>query len=264
MKKNIAFCFFGQPRMVKTGYTVINQFMLDECRDCNVHVYVHTWWDKSLVGQHYNTSPWRHIPNEETIITEDVIQTIINLYNPSQMEYESPRDFKDEIDKITELSIFKNSPDSIKNNIINTLSNLYSKYKTSLLLESSKIQYDCIVSLRFDNLVHIKNLNLSNLISNKMYTALPYDHYSRLYLPDHFNVFTNNELFIQYSKTFINIKQINDSSECKEVASNCSIEFKCNIEELLTINFGLYYSAKDIRNIIMRVGNIHHQFWALL
>jgi hypothetical protein len=249
MKKNIAFCFYGQPRLLKSGYNVINQFIRDECSDYNVHVYVHTWWDKSLVGQYYSTSPWRHIPQEEKLITEDVIQTIINLYNPIQIEYEAPRDFKDEIEEIQELDIFKNSPEIIKNNIRNTLSNFYSKYKTSLLLKNSNIDYDCIISLRFDNLLPI-SLDLSNLISNKVYIANVGT--GRVYLPDHFVIFTNNKLFVQYSSTFCNIKQINESSECKEVASKCCIEFKCNIEELLIINYGLYYSTDQIFSTIIQ------------
>ena len=249
MKKNVAFCFYGQPRSLRKGYTAINKYIMDACSNYNVHVYVHTWWDKSLVGQHYSTSPWRHIPPDETLITEDVIQTIINLYNPIQIEYESPKDFKDEIEEIKELDIFKNSPESpesIKNNIRNTLSNLYSKYKTSLLLKNSNIDYDCIISLRFDYTLPI-SVDLSNLISNKVYNCGP------LYLSDHFIVFTNNELFIQYSSTFCNIKQINDSSRCKDVASNRCIEFKCNVEELITVNYGVYYSTDEISSII-----IHH------
>lgn len=249
MKKNVAFCFYGQPRSLRKGYNVINKFMMDACSDYNVHVYVHTWWDKSLVGQHYSTSPWRHIPPDETLITEDVIQTIINLYNPIQIEYESPKDFKDEIEEIKELDIFKNSPESIKNNIRNTLSNLYSKYKTSLLLKNSNIDYDCIISLRFDILLPI-SVDLSNLISNKVYLA--YTNSNRVYLSDHFIMFTNNEQFIQYSSTFCNIKQINDSSRCKDVASKCCIEFKCNIEELLTMNYGIYYITDEILSMIIQ------------
>ena len=222
---------------------------MDACSDYNVHVYVHTWWDKSLVGQHYSTSPWRHIPPDETLITEDVIQTIINLYNPIQIEYESPKDFKDEIEEIKELDIFKNSPESIKNNIRNTLSNLYSKYKTSLLLKNSNIDYDCIISLRFDILLPI-SVDLSNLVSNKVYLA--YTNSNRVYVSDQFIMFTNNELFIQYSSTFCNIKQINDSLRCKDVASKCCIEFKCNTEELLTINYGIYYITDEILSMIIQ------------
>lgn len=259
MKKNIAFCFFGQPRSVEKGYAVINKFIMDACCDYNVHVYVHTWWDKSLVGQHYRVSPWRSISNEETLITDHVIQDIIDLYNPIQIEYESPKDFKDEIEEIKELDIFKNGNDAIKNNITNILSNLYSKYKTSLLVQNSKIDYDCIISLRFDNLWSINlNSNLSDLLPNKVYTANIGG--PRLYLVDHFNIFTNNELFMQYSSTFCNIKQINESTQCMDVASNCSITFMCNIEEVLIINFGLYYSVEEVRNIIIQIPSLHAAF----
>ena len=61
MKKNVAFCFYGQPISLRKGYNAINKFMMDACSNYNVHVYVHTWWDKSLVGQHYSTSTWRQI-----------------------------------------------------------------------------------------------------------------------------------------------------------------------------------------------------------
>ena len=40
--------------------------------------------------------------------------------------------------------------------------------------------------------------------------------------------------------------------DAKDVASKCCIEFKCNVEELLTINYGIYYITDEILSMIIQ------------
>lgn len=253
MTKRVAICFYGQPRLVEKGYNAISKFIKNN-HNCDIDIFVHTWWDDKLIGQLYKTSPWRNISQDELTIKENTIQTIVELYNPKCIVYESPKTFQNEIDEIRQLSIYKNDKDSFQSNIYNTLSNLYSKYAVSILLKTymskHNIQYDTVISTRFDILNDIY-LDINKLDINKIYCR---NVRPRFYFADCFIVFTNMDLFLKYSMTFVNIKKINDS--CGQFSKDMLILFSVNLEELLTLNMALYYETNEYIDMVIFTNDI--------
>jgi hypothetical protein len=252
----IAICFYGQPRSVEAGYNNISKFIAELTKTHIVDIFVHTWWDSSLIGKSYPSSPWRHIAPDDLIIRENIIEIISELYKPIKICVESPKIFSDEILKIKKMDIYKNTPKNKQDNINNTLSNLYSKNKVADLLaeycsETDTI-YSGIISIRFD----IFKPFLFDFVThdkNKIYT-LPVT--GRFFLCDHLIIFTDINLFYNYSRTFNNIISINDSDICKEAARSFGIDMCVNIEELITLNLLLYYSKDHIMDTVQFCSDI--------
>jgi hypothetical protein len=254
--EKIAICLYGQPRLVEKGYKYISEFIDRTSKYYNVDIFIHTWWSKTIIGQLYSHSPWRNITTDELLIKENDIDIIKHLYGPTKILVEEPKCFDEEINTIKQLDIYKNSPENIKNNINNTLSNLYSKLKVAELLSDycskNNYIYKGVVSLRFDFLNYIPfDFKISE--NNKIYTKLVGD---RFYLCDHLIIFTDINLFFNFSKTYTNILSINESSICKEIANSIGIKVIINIEELITFNLLLYYSKNELFNTIIFCNNI--------
>ena len=243
----IAICFYGQPRLYNNGYIIINNFIKKNLEH-NFDFFFHTWYDDKQIGSYYEASPWRNISKEELLIKENTIEDLINLYNPKKYNYESPIIFNNDIlNEIKSSIMFNESPNYIKNNIYCTLSNIYSKYKVSILLEEyineTKINYDLVISCRFDILIDM-NINISNININKINCI---DQYTRCIISDHL-IITNYKLFNEYSKSFINLnKFINNEKilyKLNEIGAGCNF----TVETLVTSNMLLYY--ENIYDII--------------
>lgn len=251
VKERIAICFYGQPRLIKKGYENISKF-INKCSEMfEVDIFVHTWFSKNMIGKSYLHSSWRNITEDEIRINKDDIDTVINLYSPKSIEVDEPRLFTEEINKITNLYIYNNSNSSIKNNITNFLSNLYSKYRVSKLLfeycSQNYCTYNKIISMRFDFLKTIP-FDFNKSINDKIYT---FPTNGRFYLCDHLIIFTNTNYYYNYSNTFNNIESINKSEECKQLCNNFNLQFILNMEEILTFNLGLYYKEEYIKLMVI-------------
>ncbi len=250
LKKKAAICLYGQPRLYNKGYNYISKFIEENSKEYDIDIFIHTWWDTSVVGSYYKCSPWRNIQESDLIIDKDTINNLQKIYKPKVLLSEIPKTFNNDIAKLENTELFKNTPQNLQNNINNYISNLYSKYKVCMLFQdyckNNNTEYDIIISSRFDILLDM-NIKLDELISNKIYAYKV----NRFHLADHFIVFTNSDLFINYSNTYNNIGKINSSDECKLLSHNLNIDFKFNIEELITLNLGLYYSFETIINMVI-------------
>lgn len=245
----IAICIYGQPRDYINGYNCINNLI--NTNDENTYdFFFHCWINDNIK---YECSPWRKI-NEKTLFINkqnDVKNDIIRLYKPISYLYEKPLD-KDEI--LTEIEYIKksiaytNSCDSIKNNIYNTLSQIYSRNKVKDLFEeyiiNTKINYDMVISTRFDGFQFPKNLKFPNLQKNKIYASLMYR--PRYIINDNFLIIPT-EIYINWFDLYKNIKNIINNKEIEIKINNINEKFDCNMEELLLSNY--LFCGYDINNI---------------
>lgn len=144
----IAICFYGQPRLYKQGYKIIKEF-IDYNNEYNFDIFFHTWYDENLVGQYYQCAPWRNIPQNELLIEKNIIDNLIELYKPKKYLYESPKIF--DIYNIKSSKMYNESSNEIKINANNTLSNIYSKYIVSKILQDyvseTNKKYDLLYQL---------------------------------------------------------------------------------------------------------------------
>lgn len=249
--KRIAICLYGQPRLIESGYVNISKFIQATSNYYNIDILIHTWWSKSMIGQKYSHSPWRYIADDEIMIKEDDIDKIQKLYNPKKILVDEPKYFDEYINTIKELDIYKNSNEHKQKNINNTLSNLYSKYKVAELLTTycneTKYTYEGIVSMRFDILNSIPfDFRTSEI--NKIYTK---SSDSRFFLTDSILIFTDINLFLNYSKAYTNIKLIDKAPICKEATNILGINVELNIEEICILNLLLYYSINEVINCVV-------------
>jgi hypothetical protein len=250
-KGRLALCFFGQPRLLEEGYPQLSAFIKGHQDKYDIDIFVHTWWDVSMVGKLYKCSPWRNLTPKELTIREDTIDIIRRMYEPKRLEYEAPRDFSLEHTELMKTSFYQSSPGHITNNLPNTLSNLYSKYKVSELLntycEEMNQTYDVVVSSRFDMLRNVP-LQIEDCLVNKIYGLLMA---GRFIIVDHFLVFTNQQLFTEYSCTFKNIRTIIESERCAMGGPRLGMSVSLNLEELITFNMLLYHDVDTLYNIVI-------------
>lgn len=89
---NISICIYGQPRLYRNGYSIIRDFIEQNCKH-NFDVFFHTWFDADKVGEHYQCAPWRNIPQSDLLIEKDTIDILRELYQPKKYSYDKPRTF---------------------------------------------------------------------------------------------------------------------------------------------------------------------------
>jgi hypothetical protein len=240
----IAICLYGQPRLYEKGYINIKNF-IDLNNTHSFDSFFHTWYDDNMIGQYYQCAPWRNISKAELEIKSDTIDNLINLYEPKEYMYESPKIFDTSIYNNTDM--FLSSSDAIKQNINNTISSIYSKYQVSNLLkkyvDNKSIIYDFIISIRFDflNELIFTIEDLKKDVINCMNV------YPRLYIVDNL-IITNYDLFMKVSNTYLNLLQIMNNNKIKEYFKQISETYVVINESLITANLKLYYN--DLHKII--------------
>jgi hypothetical protein len=234
----IAICFYGQPRLFKQGFEIIKNFI-----DCNnehsFDIFFHTWYDKNLVGQHYQCSPWRNIPQSQLLIDNNLIDNLIELYKPKKYLYESPITF--DLTNIKNSKMYNESSDVIKTCTNNTISCIYSKYQVSKLLQDyiteTDEKYEIVISIRFDILKKL-DFKIEEMLNQKINTM---NVLSRLYISDHI-IITNYELFLQYSNTYENLDNILENINYKKYLDDIKCGYQFVVETLVTANLLIYHS----------------------
>jgi hypothetical protein len=247
----VAICIHGQPRLYKNGFDNINEFC-ELNKNCMFDFFFHTWYSSDLVGSYYECSTWRNINKYDLLITENTIDDLIELYKPKKFLYEKPKLF--EIDNLKNTLMYKLSeitkPSTLYyNNLHSVISNIYSKYKVSELLneyvKDNQVNYDIVISIRFDFLNKI-NINLLNDIKlDKLNSMKNCD--NRLYISDHL-VISNYDIFTKYSSTYINIDKIVNNKELIDYLNYVNCGHNICPETLMTANMYLYY--KDLYDIV--------------
>jgi hypothetical protein len=250
----IAICLFGQPRDYKYGYTCITNFMNNNNNN-KYDFFFHCWIDDNI---EYETSPWREIYNKTLFIeNQNIVKNDINqLYKPISYLYEKPLDknketYLIEMEYIQQSIAYKNSIQSKKNNIYNTISQIYSRNKVKDLFETyitnTKTNYDIVITTRFDGYYFPNNLDISNIQKNKIYASS--FHIPRYIIPDNFLIIPP-EIYINLFNIYKNIKNIINNKELETKMNNINEMFEFNMEELLLSNYLLCgYNLNNIEYI---------------
>lgn len=246
----IAFCLYGQPRCYKKGFNNINEFILMN-KDFDFDFFFHTWTINK--NQRYSVSPWRNINNEEIIYNDNCESELISLYNPCAYEFENQISKFDENIYINSMA-YKNTPNYKKENIYNTLSQLYSKNKVRNILYDYIIRknekYDAVIACRFDyqNKIQIilNDVNFSFLNVSDMQQTLNI-------LPTVFLI-SPVEVFLQWFTFFDNLNNIIDNNELCIKLCEYKTDYEMNAENLEVANFLYFYNNLDkvsfLKNIL--------------
>lgn len=246
----IAICLYGQPRLYKQGYNIIREF-INYNGEYNFDIFFHTWYDEKMIGQYYQCSPWRNIPQNELLIENNLIDNMIELYKPKKYLFESPKIF--DMTDIKFTKIYNQSSEQLKTNANNTLSCIYSKYQISKILEEyvnqTNIRYDYVISIRFDFLNKL-NFKIEEMQNNKINVM---NVSPRLYIADNF-IITNYNLFIQYSNAYVNLDKILKNNDYETYLNNIGCGYNFNSEVLVTVNLLIYYD--DLYEIICQHNKI--------
>lgn len=169
----VAYCFYGQPRLIHRGYRNVNALIERFDKTHTFDFFFHVWYDPQLVGQCYTSSNYRNIPKDELVIQNNTMDELVKLYSPKKCEVECPHQFELP-DEFANSNIMKRTTGKQIQNVNNTLSNLYSKYKTNEILNTycaeTGANYTLVISSRFDFLNTIDNIDL-HAINPKKYTV---------------------------------------------------------------------------------------------
>ena len=248
---NIAICLYGQPRDYNYGYNCISNFIKNNNKN-KYDIFFHCWIDDNI---EYETSPWRQIDKKTLFIGDQNIvkNDIIQLYKPISYLYEKPLDknketFLIEMEYIKNSIAYKNSNESEKNNVYNTISQIYSRNKVKDLFETyitnTKTNYDVVISTRFDGLDFPNNLEISNIQKNKLYASSM--HKPRNILPDNFLIIPP-DIYINWFNLYKNIKNIINNKELEIEMNNIGETIMINMEAHLLSNYLL--NGYNLNNI---------------
>ena len=243
--KNVAVCFYGQPRLLEEGFKYIHAFMNNNS-DCIFDIFYHTWYTTDESVKEYDAAQWRNTPKSELTINKDSIDIINRLYKPTAGYYESPRKFDNFLDpSLINTNTVKSS---LINNISNTLSCLYSCQQVrnvlSEYIDKTQIKYDFVVSTRFDFLNNI-SLHIRDLDPLKLYS---HDIGSRYYIAGANFYISDVSRFLNFFNTFDNLPNIKDNAELFNKLRLHNEKLTINVEELITANYLYYYN--DLNTIV--------------
>ena len=146
---------------------------------------------------------------------------------------------------------YKNSNQAKKNNIYNSISQIYSRNKVKDLFEkyitNTKTNYDIVISTRFDGFCFPNNLEISNIQKNKIYTSSIYK--PRYIIPDNFLIIPP-DIYINWFNIYKNIKNVINNKEIETEMNNINEKLEFNMEELLLSNYLLCgYNLNNIEYI---------------
>ena len=178
--KKIAICLYGQPREYKKFYENIKYFIDQQKQNYIVDVFFHCWNIEN--GQIYDASKWRNI-DKNTLICYDknkINSELLELYNPTDYKFENAIHKFDEKMYMDTIAYKNISTIAKKENINNTLSQIYSRTEVTKILknhiEKNNFEYEYVVMTRFDFNSKI-NLSLDKLDNKKSYVSK--NHYPR-------------------------------------------------------------------------------------
>ncbi len=185
----VALCFFGQPRQARKGAATFLELMERNASDVDFDVYFHAWHDPSQTR--YAASPWRHIPEEDLEVDPGIIDFLVDAYRPVAHLVEPPQTTF-AVPGLEDSPFWVRSPAGVRANVVNTLSQLYSRQRVRDLVSQRGRQYDFIIGSRFDFLRRIPVL-LKSLDRSKLYVSNI--HVPRPIFPDNL-VITSPDLFM--------------------------------------------------------------------
>lgn len=243
----IAICLYGQPRNYIDGYKTIKNLMNNNT-DYSFHCFFHTWYSSTI--SHYQSSPHRDISEKDLKIQDNIIHTLIDLYNPQAYTYDEPKTF--DLTNIKQSIAYKNTNnEKVRNSINNTISQTYSRTQVRNTLyqyiQNNKIHYDYVVMIRFDFTKSV-SIQFSQLQSNLLY-------YSSIALPRIITVdnlfICSTDLFLKIFDIYDNLDKLFNSSEVEQIMSKHGEGYIINPEEVILISVIYnFYKDKNISQLL--------------
>lgn len=199
----VALCFFGQPRQARKGLATFRELMQRNANDVEFDVYFHAWNDPSQTR--YAASPWRNIPEEDLVVDPHIIDFLVDAYRPVAHLADLPRTtFDIDVPGLHASPFWKHSSPTLQANLVNTLSQLYSRQKVRDLVVEHGRQYDLIIASRFDFLRPVA-VQLACLDSSKLYVSDM--HVPRPIFPDNLMI-TSPDLFMSMFNSYSDLPEI--------------------------------------------------------
>jgi len=239
----VAYCFYGQPRVLEEGYKIFQSFV-SRHSDVQFDVFYHTWHAKKGI---YEASPWRSFGTQELIIAENAIDRLNDLYKPIQYKVDEPKRF--DISQIETSALYTFVMEQIHtnnnrqkvNNLNNILSMFYSIQQVRDILQQhvskTNTSYDYVILSRFDFLKEVK-LNIATLMNHRLYVndgGYRTKVFCAYYVCDY-------NIFLNFANIFNNLPVIMNNRELlTHFRALNGIECCINGEELMSLNYISYY-----------------------
>jgi len=215
--------------------------------------FFHCWIDDNIKFEH---SPWSKVNEKDLFIGDqnEVKNNICQLYKPLSYLYEKPLDKNTntvlmDIRYIKNSLTYHNTPETCQNNIYNTLSQIYSRNQVKNILEkyikNTETEYNIVISARFDGHDFPKNLKLTGIQKNKIYTHSM--HRPRYIIPDNFLIIPTN-IYLNWFNLYKNIPNITNNKEIEHKMNNINETFVFNMEGYLLSNY--LYCGYDVSDIV--------------
>lgn len=250
---NIAICLYGQPRYYKLGYKNINKLIMKNPNH-SFETFFHCWCANDII---FDKSPWRAINKKELYIEDEtkVKSDLLNLYKPKAYKFEEPiKKFDLEKLNIKELLAYKTTKDRLRNNIHNTLSQMYSRNTVRNILnnyiENNEKKYDMVLMIRFD---YKKEICINFDKINKEYTYVAGETYPKYLIPDNI-ILSPLNVFLKWFNLYENLNIMDNIEICnkfKKIKEN----YILNMEEIILANYLYYFDLnKVIYDINIKIG----------
>jgi hypothetical protein len=241
----IAVCLYGQPRHYSEGCKNIKKFVENQ----DVDFYYHTWILNSNES-YYTHSEYRNINQEELKGDKDIITKLNLLYNPKAYVFEESKsnyfDIKAKDEVVNSLAYSRTNGHKEVFRISNTLSQLYSRQQVRNLLyhtiETEKIEYDCVIMIRFD---FLKPINVTiNL--NKQLIYVSNIHYPRKIFADAIFLLSVENFFKMFN-IYDNLHNIINNKALDTLVSSYNEVMCISPENLIFANYLYYFN--DLKNV---------------
>lgn len=245
--KRIACALYGQPRFVDEGHRCIKNMLT--LKNFKVDYYCHSYQGTKK----YDSSPWSD--GDKSKVLFNTKQHLIKLYNPIKIIVNSPYNKDDGwiqnslIGKCThELGIVNGYNIYESDNIPNILSQLYSRAVLAKMIRESEIDYDFIVTTRYDFRVPFDTSFFNKIDNTKIYTNNGFG-----IINDNFLIM-GKQNFIKITNIYGNLRNIINNENLKNQNENY---FSFLLENLFILNI-LYYH-KNFKNLV-RTNKIGENF----
>jgi hypothetical protein len=237
----VSVCLHGQPRLYMKGYENIQQLVKNNTQH-TFDFFYHTYYSETLVGTSYKSSNYRYIEPNELIIEKNIIQQLCELYKPKSYSYDAPIQF--DLTTIEKSQMYDKCSEREKTNGNNCVSNIYSVYSVSKLLkqyvEENNVKYDLIITIRFDFLGNLGNINLDLMNNSHFSTSYVKE---RVYIVDSI-VISNYTNFILYASAYNNLHKIINNKYICELSKRNNNGFTFVPECVVTCNLYYYFNER--------------------
>lgn len=226
-----ALCLYGQPRNYRDGFANLKNFLTQQ-NDIQFDVFFHVWYDENKCGEKYITR--RDLPDDEVIMPENTLQELLDLYQPVDYCYDSPKEF--DLTEIKQSSLYQHTRIKTDKEQYIHISQMYSRNRTRDLFraycEKNKSDYEFVVFTRFDFISPIE-VKLHQLNPEFIYFS-DVDRPSRLKSDN--IIILNQSNFIKIFDVYQFMFTILNSHQMRKKCVRRRIRFELIIEEIIRMS----------------------------